>query len=72
MVNGQAGKGDDYRKVDRDKYEMNYYRIYGNCSRDDCSKAKQCVRHYTNAHLLKGNQVPVGDINNCKWFIKRK
>ena len=29
MVNGEAGKGDTYRKVNRKKYHRNYLRAYG-------------------------------------------
>lgn len=29
MVDGQAGKGDSYRPVDRKKWDKNYERIFG-------------------------------------------
>ena len=36
MVDGQAGKGDRYRRVDRKKYDESYDRIFGK----ECS---QCI-----------------------------
>ena len=36
MVNGEAGKGDSYRRVDQKKWDESYERIYG--------KKKQCPR----------------------------
>ncbi len=28
-MNGEAGKGDQYRKVNKKKYDRNYLRLYG-------------------------------------------
>jgi len=42
MVNGQAGKGDKFRPVNREKFSKNYIKIFGaickNCKGKGCSK----------------------------------
>jgi len=44
MVNGEAGKGDKYRKLDRKKYDLGYLRIFGKeCDRCH-GKDRQCLK----------------------------
>jgi len=54
MVDGNAGKGDRYRKVDQEKYDRNYIRIYG-------VECPQCV----GAGIFAGKECPT-----CKGLGK--
>ncbi len=40
MVNGQAGKGDAYRKVNREKYDKNFDKIFKNKETKNDTKKK--------------------------------
>lgn len=64
------GKGSNYRPVQKDKYDLNYLRIYGLCSQHSCKQAAYCYRYQEGVGKNSRTYVPVEDTETCEWFVR--
>jgi hypothetical protein len=63
------GKGDSYRKVDRDKFERHFLQWCGYCNQNLCSKSWACKRHCDRIGENKRSYVPKPEnYDTCEYY----
>lgn len=56
MVDGAAGKGDRYRKVDQERYRENYEAIFGKDQKDGNAKRSETGKQKRTEGRTKGRK----------------
>lgn len=70
------GKGDAYRPVDQDKYDLGYLKAFGLCRKFDCQSRWTCVRFLQTPSMDHKTWVPEsaydGTVGRCEYYTESK